>query len=443
MNNFKKNLLSVYGVNLINGLCGIMFVPLALKGLGAEGYGLYSIFTIMSSYIYFSELGTTKYFTRILARDKDILIQKKHIQLAVSIYLRLAGALVLLTPIMLYLIPKYVFPVHDSENIISIIIIYAIVDYLLSLPTAIILMYNIGNEKFLKVSKYNLISGISRHSLLIISVLVSDSVIFLMNVYLLRRIIDFYYSIKLLDKIPLSSWKPNYQKGEFKRVISQSIYLSMSQILQVSVIALGTYLVNKHFTLQEVGLYKSSFDIATKVWFISNGLGLVIFPRFAAITADKSQVKNFIKKLKKYNLLSWVVFNIIFLIGILCLPLLKFIFPIQDEMLFGTLLLGTCLNAHANFSYEFLQAGGYFKTVILVNLFSPLVMLIGFYIFIDYYGLLSVGVSWGISQIFYSISLDIMAFKNYLSINQQLKLLLINLVLLFISIFVFLSFVSK
>ena len=99
----KKNLVYVYGVNLINGLAGIAFIPLALKSLGTEGYGLYSIFVILSSYIYFVEMGVAKYFTRTIAQTVDIEEQRVTMQTAVGIYIRIAQLLVVITPILFFI----------------------------------------------------------------------------------------------------------------------------------------------------------------------------------------------------------------------------------------------------------------------------------------------------------------------------------------------------
>jgi O-antigen/teichoic acid export membrane protein len=435
MSTFKKNLLSVYGVNLINGLCGIAFIPLALRYLGSEGYGLFSIFIILTSYVYLAELGITRYFTRILAQDRDILKQKKQIQLAVSIYFRIGVILILITPIFIYVVPKYVFPVQGSETILIIIIVFAIIEFLLSIPSTLIMIYNIGNEKFINVSKFNLISGITRHFLLITTVLLFHSLIVVMSVVLLRRCIDVFYALKTLDKLPKGSWKPNYNKGEFKRIVSQSIFLSMSQLAQITVLALGTYLVNKHFSIKEVGNYKAAFDLTTKIWFISNGLGLVVFPKFSSILTSNSQKINLVNKMKVYNQVSWFLYNFIFIIALFCLPLLKEVLLIEEINLFALLLLGVCLNAHTNLSYEYLQAEGKFKIVTIINFLVLIIMVLVFYGLLNNFELISIGLAWLVSQFIYSFVLDIIVFKDNISCKKLSIQMVINFSVLIISVF--------
>ena len=65
MSNFKTNILSVYSVNVINGVLGIVFIPLSLKLLGAEGYGLYSMYVTLASLIGLADIGISNNFQRV------------------------------------------------------------------------------------------------------------------------------------------------------------------------------------------------------------------------------------------------------------------------------------------------------------------------------------------------------------------------------------------
>lgn len=439
MSNFKKNLLSIYGVNLINGFAGIAFIPLALKGLGPEMYGLYSIFTLMTSYIYFIEMGVSKYFIRSLAQENDIESQKKQMQTAVGVYSKITLILLLITPILLYIVPNFIFPIEGSNQIIIIIVIFAIVDYFLSIPVAILLLYNTGNEKFLSISKYNLISGLSRHLFMIVGVLIFDSLIIVLTIVTIRGLFEIFYAFKYLDPLPRGAWLPIYEKGKFKEIIGQSIFLSAAQLSQVTVIMLGTYLVNKNFSLRDLGIYKSAFDLSNKVWFFSNGLGLVIFPRFSALNAVKEKRIELLSNLIKYNHISWIIFNLLFIFSIALLPLLSNIFIIENELLFTWLLLGVCINAHSNLSYEFLQADKKLKEIIIMNIIVLLIIYFGFYLMVDSLGLLAIAISWFISQFLYSFILDFIVFKN-IKIQISLSVSGMNLLIFIVSFSAYLFF---
>lgn len=412
----KRNLVYVYGVNLINGLAGIAFIPLAINSLGTEGYGIYSIFVILSTYIYFVEMGVAKYFTRTIAQTVDIVEQRVTMQTAVGIYIRIAQLLVVITPILFFIVPNIIFPTSNNL-LVSIIVILVSIDYLLSIPTTIQLTYSIGKERFENVSKFNLFSGLSKHLFLIVTVIFTQSVLFLICVVLIRRVFDIIYARRMLVQLPIGSWKPKYSKGEFKNILSESLMLSAAQLTQVTILALGTFLVNKNFTMKEVGIYRSVFDLATKVWFFSNSLGMVVFPRFSAMLKNERDKLYLLNKIPYYNKVSWIMYNILFIGIFYILPYLPNFLRIQDMNLFFLLLYGVCLNAHTNLSYEFLQAASRLKEVIYTSCSTIFMMVAVFYLCLNDYDFYAIGVAWIVSQFINSFVMDYLVLKN-LSVSR-------------------------
>lgn len=411
MTNIRKNFLYVFSVNSINGIAGIAFIPLAINAFGADGYGLYSIFIILTSYIYFVEMGVAKYFTKTFAQSLTIEEQKKKIQMAVGVYIRIAFLLLLLTPILFYCVPNFVFP-SENPNLMGIIVILAALDYLLSIPTSIILTFNIGKENFAEVSKFNLFSGLSRHFSLILAVVISKSVIVVIIVILIRRVLDFIYSNKILKPIPKDGWKPSFVEGEFKKILSGSLLLSATQLTQVAVLTLGTFLINKHFSIREVGIYNSAFDLAKKVWLFSNSIGLVIFPRFAAMLKDEEERDILLNKIPNYHKTSWLLYNLLFLAIIFLYPLFPNFLYIEDLTLFFLLLYGVCINAHSNLSYEFLQADSRLKEVITVGILTAIIMIFVFYLEFSQVGYYSIGIAWIFGQLISSILMDYLVIQK-------------------------------
>lgn len=434
MNSLKKNIISIYSVNLINGLAGIFFIPLALKGLGVEGYGLYSMFTLFSSYVIFVELGITKYFTRDLAKEKKEEKQKKIMQLAIGIYIRITIILAISTPFIIYFVPKYLFPVENHLPIVEIIILFAVLDYLISMPVSILKTYNIGNELFTRISKFNLISGLSRHLFLIIAVLLFDSVILVMTIVIIRRLIEIIYAVRYLDPLPIGSWKPKYVKGSFNEIISKSIFLSAAHISQVLMLTIGTILVNKYFGLHSLGVYKSSFDLAAKVWFFSNSLGIVVFPRFSSILKEKKNERNLLMKLIKFNFISWILYLLLFLIIALCMPYFQNLFKLENIILFLILLLGVSLNAHSNISYEYLHASYRVKETILLNILSIILIFSIFFLTMNHYEIYAIGLAWLGSQLIYVIMMDFLVYKK-LSLKIGVSQVFVQTSLFFVFVF--------
>ncbi|MDO7488041.1 oligosaccharide flippase family protein [Peribacillus frigoritolerans] len=428
----QKNLTYVYSTNVILGLLGFSFIPLALHFIGVEKYGIYSIFIIITSFAGIVEYGVTKFFTRELARMQDSKEQINILRLSVGIYLKIAISVIIISPILITIIPAYIFPIEDNFFLVGLIAALSILDFLLSMPTTIVRMYNIGNEKFNLLSKYNLFSGISRHLTLIISLVVFQSLIILIITILLRRLFDLYYANKFMEKLPASAWKPIFIKGKFKEVINQSLYLSVSQLIQVSVVSIGAYLINKNYSLAELGVYKSSFDLASKIWFISNGLGIVLYPRFSALNANEDKKELVLNKVIKFTKVSWIIYNFIFIAAIIIVPYINFLLNIQNLYLFFLLFFGLCLNAHSNLNFEFLQSKGKFRLVSFLNLSIIFIIIFSFVLLNNRLGFITIGYSWLLSQLIYSFSIDFFVIKQkeyqkrkYLSLDLIVKVILI------------------
>ncbi|MGG0249775.1 hypothetical protein ABEY24_15690 [Peribacillus frigoritolerans] len=442
MSKFKKNLTYVYSTNIILGVLGFSFIPLAVYFIGVEKYGVYSIFIIITSFAGIVEYGVTKFFTRELARMKDSEGQIYNLKLCVGIYLKIAISVVIISPVFIKIIPTYIFPIEDNYFLVGLIAAFSLLDFLLSLPTTIVRMYNIGNEKFNLLSKFNLISGVSRHLTLLISLVIFQSVIILIITTLLRRLIDIYYANKFMEKLPYSAWKPIFIKGKFKEVINQSFYLSMSQLIQVSVVSIGVYLINMNYSLKELGIYKSSFDLASKIWFISNGLGIVIYPRFSALNANKENKEILLNKVIKFTKVSWVIYNIVFILAIIIVPYINSFLNIQNLNLFFLLFFGLCLNAHSNLNFEFLQSKGKFRLVSLLNVSIIFIIVISFVLLNGRLGFITIGYSWLLSQLIYSFCIDFSVIKQksnqrmkFLSLDFLVKVAMILLSLTFFRVF--------
>ncbi|MFE3977718.1 MULTISPECIES: oligosaccharide flippase family protein [unclassified Priestia] len=433
MSKIKKNLIYVYSSTAVNGVLGLIFVPIALHYLGVSSYGLYSIFITLTGFIVLAELGFNKYFTRILSSNRNLEEQKSNLQIAIGFYIYVyIFLIIILAPLLVYIVPNYIFPIEGKKNLVIVIVICSILDYLFTIPTTLLKTNSISNERFDRLSKFNLVTGLWRYSLLILSSIFFKSVIVLVCIILLRRVIEFFYGLKVLGNLPFGSWKPIFKRNLYKKILSDSLYLSVSQLFQLSVVAIGSVLVNRFFGIQSLGIYRSSFDIANKVWFISNGLGIVLFPRFSSLLSSKDNILNL--RLSKYLNISWVVYSLIFILGVFTFGVYSDLLNIKSHEMFLLLLLGVCYNAHSNLGFEYLQAFGKFKTVAMINLISFLVLIISFYSLIDKYSFLTAGYAWVISQIFYSLITDLITIKGLgyriKSINIIIKLVLLSTTIL-------------
>jgi O-antigen/teichoic acid export membrane protein len=157
-----------------------------------------------------------------------------------------------------------------------------------------------------------------------------------------------------------------------------------------------------------LGNYRAAFDLSSRIWFLSNGIGLLLFPKFSKILANESDGKRLAISVYEILKTSWAVYMLISLAGIL---LAKYLLPLigmdseQVWLFFIILFAGMCMNAHSNLSYEFLLAQGRYETVMKLS-FICLVLLWGTFYLLKTFGPHSIAWAWVVSQAIYAILSD-------------------------------------
>lgn len=403
--------------------------------MGISGYGLLSIYSVISPYCALVDLGISKNLLRTLSANRDVNEQTTNIRIAYGVYIIMCAILILLTPLIIYVIENYIFKLSiDNTSALRLIIALAIVEYVLTIPILLMQNYCLANENFDSYSKFNLFSGIYRYALILSVLYFFPSPVAVVSIMAFRRIIDFFTAKKIMGKLPAKAWQPIFDLKMTKSIIGHSSALTLAQLFQLSFIALGSFLMNKHFGLSGLGIYRAVFDLATKIWFFSNGLSLVLFPKFALLLSSKESRLRLASIVMITLYLSWSGY------GLLCVVSASASFTImnilgltQPEMptMFAVLLLGVCINAHTCLSNELLQAAGRYRIVALLNFIALICMLISFNFSMNLSGLYAISWAWVISQSIYSILLDGVAlYELHLRITSQFKLIVIKLLIL-------------
>jgi O-antigen/teichoic acid export membrane protein len=224
----------------------------------------------------------------------------------------------------------------------------------------------------------------------------------------LRRLFDIYFARKILQWPEKAVWHPRINFTEFKAILSKSFVLSLAQFFQTTIMASGSILVNRTFGTYVLGNYRAAFDLSSRIWFLSNGIGMLLFPKFSQILANKSDRKRIATSVYEALKTSWAVYMLISLAGILLakyfLPLIK-LDSEQVWLFFIILLVGMCMNAHSNLSYEFLLAQGRYETVAKLSLTSLVLLWVTFYL-LKTFGPYSIAWAWIVSQSIYAILSD-------------------------------------
>ncbi len=409
---FLRGLSAVTITNVSNGLLSVMIVPIAVKRLGIEGYGLYSIFSVLAGYLVLIELGIGKNLVRVLGGARLDSDTRETLRLAIGVYVVIAGALILLSPALAVVVKVVLFrvPAQFSDQLHWIFAI-AILDYLLGIPVSVRLNHALSLERMEPYARFMLLSHTSRHALLLIGVLYTSRPESVVGFALGRRFVDLVTSPLLLPTLPSGSWRPRFDLGEARQLIGQSSLLALSQLLQLSTVVAGSVLVNGFLGLVALGAYRSTFDIVSKAWFFSNTAGTVIFPRLIQILRSRSAAERLGRVLPGVQSASWIFCSCIAVVGSIAAPSMLRLLGLGETppLLFSLLLVGVLWNSHSVMSIEVLQAGGRFRTVAGTAVVSLGSMTMSFLLLTPHEPVLAIGWAWVLSQLITSSITDVEA----------------------------------
>ena len=437
---FIGNLLSVYSANAINGVLGIISVPVIVTLLGNKQYGVFSIYSVLASYVALVDFGVTKHFIGLMASNRDKEKQSAYLQKAFGWYLGLSVILISALPLLIYIVTEYIFPLPDLLlTSLRWIVIFSVIEFFLAIPTMITQAYTLSNEYFRQHARFIAISGIYRYGLMLLAAWLFKNPVAVVAFLVFRRIFDFIAARFILPKPPASSWKPRVNFREFRTILAHSSFMSLSQVLQTTIVAIGSVLINRSFGVAVLGNYRAAFDLGSKVWFFSNGIGVLVFPRFSKILSDNSERLNLLKKMVRWLEQSWIIYMLFSLLAILLGRFILNMVKLGDEQIvlfFMILIVGICLNAHSNVSYEFLLADRRYKTVALLVSCALVLMILSFKFLSSIAGPYAIAWAWIISQSLYALIADEIAVHNNLpSPGTNVLVILVKFAILFMTLF--------
>jgi O-antigen/teichoic acid export membrane protein len=415
MRNFVRNLSGLYLVQAVNGLLGVAFVPFAVLRLGVAGYGVLAIYAVLAAYVVLVELGLGKGLVRQLGVETDESARREQLRVAVGLYICICALLAAAAPLLMWAVPRFVFPVPATElTAVRLITLLAVLEYMLGVPASVLQNHCISAERFERYSRYVLATGLLRYGLSFAAVAIFQRPEVIVAVIVLRRLGDVTLARAIMGPLPPGSWRPSFDRVRFVALLRQSAVLSIAQFFQLSVVAAGSILVNAEQGIDAMGRYRAVFDLASKVWFFSNVIGFVAFPRFVRLVGRSEHRAELVRLLPHAMYVSWVIYGVLVVAGSLAGPWaleLVGLGSAAPAALFILVLGGVAYNAHASLSYEYVQASGRYGHSAALAALSLVTLVMAFYAFLPHQPALAVGWAWLVSQSICAVLLDGVALR--------------------------------
>lgn len=396
--------------NVVNGVLGVVFVPVAVARLGTTGYGLFSIYLVLAGYTPLIDAGVGKNLIRLLGGETRDAGRREHLRSALAVYLSLGALFLVLTPGFAWLVPRVLFPVAaEFRVVVALIVAFAVAEYAVGIPVAMRQNHCLAQEHFGRYATFQVASGSLRYLMGFAAILLLPRSEVVVGFMAGRRVIDVFTSRLILGPLPSGSWRPRFVIAEMRRMVGHSAMLSVAQFVQISVVSAGSVLVNYRFGLAALGVYRAVLDLASRVWLFSNSAGSVVFPRFVHLWVREEGRRRLRTLLPAALQVSWLGYALLgvagAVVGPLILPLIGLGGPDYGPM-FATVVVGTCLMGHGNIAYEFVQATGRYGLAAGLAALSLTLMVGAFVALAPVSGLLAIGWAWFLSQTIFAFVVD-------------------------------------
>lgn len=295
----KKNILANYISQVYVTVVGIVMVPLYLKYMGAEAYGLVGFFAMIQAWFSLLDIGLTPTMSRETARFRggatDALIYRQLVRALEGIFLTVAflggGSMFAFSDL---IARKWLqatqLPITEVLIALQLMVIIIALRWMSSLYRGAV----IGFEHLVWLGVFNSLMATLRFiGVLLVLIFIGTTPMFFFAFQLVVSVLELSgvltYTYHLLPKIAQGerlswSWTP------LKPVLKFSLTIAFTSSVWVLVTQSDKLVLSKILPLEEYGYFTLSVLVASGVGIVSSPVCGAIMPRMVKLDADRDHV---------------------------------------------------------------------------------------------------------------------------------------------------------
>lgn len=431
-----------YGIPLVSA---IFLIPLLLKSLGIERFGLLNLIWIITGYSSFFDFGLGRSLTKIVAEkigtNQSYLIPKVFWN---SLYLMFAISLIV--SISLFFITPYIINnTFEISDLLKPEATYALYGLIISLPIIISTAGVRGTleayQQFGIINIVRIFLGIFTFLGPVLVLVFVDSLFWIVVFLLFIRIIAWILYLKQVFKINNEVRTNLYSKFDFdliRPLIKLSFWITIANIVGPIILYLDRFFISSIISATALTYYATPYEIVTKLLLIPNALTTVLFPLFSANDTNNPEIaKNLFNKSVKFTFLT--LFPMVFVLMVFSFDAMNIWlgnkFANESFLVLQILAIGVLVNALAYIPFNYLQGIGKPKIPAILNLIEFPLYIILLWLFIKRWGINGAALIWTIRIIFDAGILFLISHQNF-KIQHNKKLTFIILLSTFSTIII-------
>ena len=416
-----KNIL-LYGIGdfIVTGVSAFLFIPLYLKYLSPEEYGIYNILnnnTTLFTYIF--QLGIVSAFSRIYFLKKAENNQKKYTWNLMCFHFGYSIILILIYFVFKNFIINSLSPSISNSNVVY----YSPLMAFLSFLPALYYIYLRIEEKANKFVQYQILTVV------LVSILLLLSYIFY-QINLLSILISFLLSNFIVWFIVFLNLKFSFSYDINWKDITETLHFAfpifISYIAYFFISKYSIIILQKHVSLEEIGQFSLAQQIATIPSLITIAITKAVQPMLFSSSSDyelKLKAQKFDSNFKL--ILIWIVGSLIFSLDIL----FSYFLPVSYSPVINTAKYLLLINLVYNFAIvenTILLYKMKSRTILLITVCGSVMNVVLSNILIQTYLLNGVLISMAIAFLV-NLCLEFYFSRKFIKLTYNLKIIIPSL----------------
>lgn len=365
---------------IITAIAGFIIVPIIIKSIGSENFGIYAIILMVGGFAQLQSMGlgeaTLKYVAQYYSK-KDIVGVNRVLGATLSVYIFsgiiISGLIVIFSP---FIVSLFKISPENLTNAIKAMRI-AGVAFTVSTFSGALQTIPEATQRYDLLNKYKLIMMILRFTTMYLIATLGGGIIGLTYLVLGSSCIDiFVFNFLAIYLIPGIRCYPNFEKSGIQEVFSYGVYSFINDLIQKASLYVDQLILGLFFSAASVAYLTAPKDLITRAQGLTGAAGQALFPRFSSMDEGEEMQNLYITSIWVLTIFSIVIF--IPLAIVIPSFLAKWLSPefAQNSSAFARLFsIGIALNGGVTAYFALLKGTGRIRW--LTKIISTLTVLSG------------------------------------------------------------------
>jgi O-antigen/teichoic acid export membrane protein len=406
MPNLKVNIVANYAGSIWAAIMGVVFVPLYIKFMGVESYGLVGFSGTLIAMFSILDMGLGATLSREMARrsvlvgqeqaSRDLLRTVEVIYWTVAIFIG-AAVIALSYPVARYWVNPEQLSVSDVQQALMIMGLVTVLRW----PFGMYQGGLMGLQKQVLVNSLTAISGTFRgFGAVLVLWLVSPTIqAFFCWQIIVSGLETLATAYLLWHSLPGSPRRPKFSKS-----LVGEIWQFAGGMMGINVVVLvlsqsDKMILSKMLSLEMYGYYMLAWTLASSIYKVISPISAALFPRFAQLVAARNSEGLVALYHRSCQFMSVMVLPIACVLAVYSYQILTLWtgapkIAEQTYLVASILIVGTACNAMMNIPYEVQLAYGWTSLAFWVNVVSIIVFIPLLIILTHLYGMFGGAMVW-------------------------------------------------